>query len=130
MRSYWYTKNKFLWDSELKEVGDSIFYDLSDCPSVGDTLCSTPALKKVSEAYGTKVNVISKHPELFKHNPYVDKNYPAGGMNMDYIRDNFICHSSFYDIGKQNDKGVQFKHAHSDIRQFHAMLLGFQLFPE
>ncbi len=49
---------------------------------------------------------------------------------MDYIKENFIIHNSFYDIGKQNDKGIQHKHAHTDIRQYHAMLLGFQLFPE
>jgi ADP-heptose:LPS heptosyltransferase len=130
MRKYWHTTNKYLWDANILDVGDSIFYDLSDCPSIGDTLCSTPTIKKVSEAYGCKLNIISKHPEIFKNNPYIDKNYPAGGMNMDYIKENFIVHNSFYDIGKQNDKGIQHKHAHTDIRQYHSMLLGFQLFPE
>ena len=67
MRKYWHTTNKYLWDANILDVGDSIFYDLSDCPSIGDTLCSTPTIKKVSEAYNCKVNVISQHPEIFKN---------------------------------------------------------------
>jgi ADP-heptose:LPS heptosyltransferase len=42
---------------------------------MGDTLCATPALRKLSKAYGRKISVKSKYPSLFKNNPYVDSNF-------------------------------------------------------
>ena len=43
--------------------------------ALGDTLCSTPALRKLSKAYGCKISVKSKYPHLFKNSPYVDCNF-------------------------------------------------------
>lgn len=42
---------------------------------LGDTLCSTAALRKLSKAYGCKISVKSKYPALFKNSPYVDYNF-------------------------------------------------------
>ena len=41
---------------------------------MGDALCATPALRKLSKAYGAKISVKSKYPFLFKNNPHVDRN--------------------------------------------------------
>jgi hypothetical protein len=41
---------------------------------LGDVLCSTAALRKLSKAYGSKISVKSKYPALFKNNPHVDLN--------------------------------------------------------
>ena len=129
MRKIWHTRNEFLWNVPAQEVGDAVYFDLSECYSMGDALCSTPTIKKVSEAYGCKLNLITKHPELFKHNPYIKNTYHPESINFDYLRENFLIHSSFYNVGRQNDKGIQSKHARIDIRQFHAMNLGFNLLP-
>ena len=105
MRKIWHTRNEFLWNVPAQEVGDAVYFDLSECYSMGDALCSTPTIKKVSEAYGCKLNLITKHPELFKHNPYIKNTYHPESINFDYLRENFLIHSSFYNVGRQNDKG-------------------------
>jgi ADP-heptose:LPS heptosyltransferase len=104
-----------------------ICLDLSYCSALGDTICSTPTLRKVSESYQKKITVITKYPEIFKNNPYVDKIYSPSSVNIEYIKDNFIYHNSFHSVGKQNEDGVEFKHNNMDIRQFHATKLGFML---
>jgi hypothetical protein len=129
MRKIWHTRNEFLWNVPSQEVGDAVYFDLSECYSMGDALCSTPTIKKVSEAYGCKLNLITKHPELFKHNPYIKNTYRPDSINFDYLRENFLIHSSFYNVGRQNDKGIQSNHARIDIRQFHAKNLGVNLLP-
>lgn len=104
-----------------------VFLDLSESNALGDTICSTPVLKKLSETYQQKINVVSKYPAVFKNNPDVDKNYNVSTINMDFVRANFIVHNSFYNIGKKNERGVEYKHNRIDIRQFHAINLGFML---
>jgi ADP-heptose:LPS heptosyltransferase len=36
-------------------------------------------------------------------------------------------HNSFYNVGKKNERGIEYKHNMMDIRQFHAIHLGFML---
>jgi ADP-heptose:LPS heptosyltransferase len=66
-------------------------------------------------------------PELFKNNPYVEKSYKASSIDMTYIQSNYIVHNSFYLVGKKDERGVEMKHNMMDIRQFHAIHLGFML---
>ena len=37
----------------------------------GDTLCSTPILRKLSISYGEKFHVVTHNPIVFQNNPYV-----------------------------------------------------------
>ncbi len=104
-----------------------ICLNLSEANAIGDTLCSTPVLRKIYHAYNSKVVVITKHPDLFKHNPYVEKVYESNSINMDFINEYFITHNSFYENGQKNNRGVEFKHNTIDIRQYHAIKLGFML---
>jgi len=104
-----------------------ICLNLSEANAIGDTLCSTPVLRKIYHAYNSKVVVITKHPDLFKHNPYVEKVYESNSINMDFINEHFITHNSFYENGQKNNRGVEFKHNTIDIRQYHAIKLGFML---
>jgi ADP-heptose:LPS heptosyltransferase len=104
-----------------------ICLNLSDANAIGDTLCSTPVLRKIYQAYNSKVVVVTKHPELFKHNPYVEKVYESNSINIDYINEHFITHNSFYENGQKNNRGVEVKHNIMDIRQYHAIKLGFML---
>lgn len=68
-------------------------------------------------------------PELFKNNPSVEKSYKCTSIDWEYFEQNYIMHNSFYNMGKKNEKGVEYKHNRIDIRQLHAINLGFQLLP-
>jgi len=101
--------------------------DLSECNGLGDLICATPTIKKLHDAYERKIIIISKMPELFKTNPYVEKSYKAESIDRDYFKANYIIHNSFYLVGKKDERGVEMKHNMMDIRQFHAIHLGFML---
>jgi hypothetical protein len=101
--------------------------NLEECNGLGDLICATPTIKKLHDAYQRKITIISKMPELFKNNPYVEKSYKASSMDMMYIQSNYIVHNSFYLVGKKDERGVEMKHNMMDIRQFHAIHLGFML---
>ena len=101
--------------------------NLEECNGLGDLICATPTIKKLHDAYQRNITVISKMPELFKNNPYVEKSYKASSIDMTYIQSNYIVHNSFYLVGKKDERGVEMKHNMMDIRQFHAIHLGFML---
>ena len=101
--------------------------NLEECNGLGDLICATPTIKKLSESYGRKITVLSQMPELFKMNPYVEKSFKASSVDMMYIQSNYIVHNSFYLVGKKDERGVEMKHNMMDIRQFHAIHLGFML---
>ena len=62
-----------------------ICLDLSESKALGDTLCSTPVLKKLCESYNSKITVITNYPELFKNNPLVEKVYHSDNINLEYL---------------------------------------------
>ena len=101
--------------------------NLEECNGLGDLICATPTIKKLHDAYQRKITIISKMPELFKMNPYVEKSYKASSMDMTYVQSNYIVHNSFYLVGKKDERGIEMKHNMMDIRQFHAIHLGFML---
>lgn len=104
-----------------------ICLNLADCNGLGDLLSATPTIKKLHDYYEQKVMVISQFPELFKNNPYVEKSYKFKSIDFEYIQANYLVHNSFYNVGKKNEKGIEYKHNMIDIRQFHAIHLGFML---
>ena len=101
--------------------------NLEECNGLGDLICATPTIKKLHDSYQRNITVISKMPELFKNNPYVEKSYKASSIDMTYIQSNYIVHNSFYLVGKKDERGIEMKHNMMDIRQFHAIHLGFML---
>ena len=104
--------------------------ELQSCNGVGDLICATPTISKLRQAYERKVTVISPMPELFKMNPDVAESYKASSVDHGYFAENYIMHNSFYNVGKKNDRGIEYKHNRIDIRQFHAIHLGFMLRPD
>ena len=103
--------------------------NLSECNGLGDLICATPAIKVLSKSYGKPITVLSKMPELFKNNPSVEKSYKYSSVDVDFFAENYIMHNSFYNMGKKNERGIEYKHNRIDIRQMHAINLGFQLLP-
>lgn len=88
--------------------------DLTESRRLGDTLCSTPTIRKLYNSYGAKISVITKHRDLFVNNKYVDVIFDE--IN-DEIKNNYEVFNSFDVSYKSN--GVCYKHNTMDIRQFH-----------
>lgn len=103
--------------------------------AIGDLICATPTIRKISEVYNTKVIVFSHHPEIFENLPYVSESLDV----KDYItldkstelREKYDLHYSFWRMGQKislsDDRGIEMKHAMIDIRQYHAIDNGFML---
>ena len=96
--------------------------DVLGCRSLGDTLAVTPTLRKLYNSYGKKISVATHHSEIFKNNPYVDNIF---NEITDEIKNDYEVFVSF-NIG-YHPNGVCYKHNAMDIRQFHAINLGFML---
>lgn len=84
--------------------------------SVGDTLCSIPTIKKLSEVYSKNIHVFTYQPELLKNYPYIT------------LSDNYNIDEG--DTLIESFRPDKFVHTRTDIRQIHALSSGFQLFPE
>lgn len=110
-------------------MSKKILLNLSDCYAIGDTLCSTPTLRKLYQSYNSKIYVVTHFPEIFDKNPYVEKVYSTNTINLDYLKEQFIVHTTFDILGNKTERGVEYKHANIDIRQYHAISLGFMLSP-
>ena len=98
--------------------------------ALGDVLCSTPTIKKISQIYNRKVLVASWYPEVLHNNPNISESLNLNGLDQNQIYQKFDVQRTFDMLGKQDQRGVEFKHAACDIRQFHAKDLGFLLKPE
>lgn len=102
-----------------------ICIDVTGCRALGDTLCVIPVIRKLSKTYNRKVSVISNHSEIFKNLPYIENNFHNTPELLEEVRNNYEVLSTF-DISYRPD-GVCNKHNVMDIRQFHAINLGFML---
>ena len=111
-------------------MNNKVFLNLTECYSIGDTLCSTPTLRKLYESYKRKIYIITNFPEIFDSNPYVEKTYHPNTINISHLREQFIVHTTFDILGNKTERGVEYKHARIDIRQYHAVSLGFMLLPD
>jgi len=100
----------------------NVCLDISGCRALGDTLSATPTIRKLFISYGRKISVITHHPYLFENNPYVDVTYTS---LTDEILNEYSVFNSFNVDYHSN--GVCYKHNVMDIRQFHAINLGFML---
>ena len=96
--------------------------DVLGCRALGDTLAVTPTLRKLFNSYGKKISVATHLPEIFKNNPYVDNIF---NEITEEIKNEYEVFVSF-NIG-YHPNGVCYKHNAMDIRQFHAVNLGFML---
>ena len=112
---------------------DPAFYTAS--LAIGDCICSTPTVRKISEVYGTKVIVFSHYPEIFENLPYVSESLDVKDYTTldksESLRQRYDLHYSFWRMGRKvqlsDDRGIEMKHAIMDIRQYHAIDNGFML---
>ena len=100
--------------------------DVSGARALGDTLAATPILRKLYHSYNQKISIITHHPYLFSNNPYVDVVYNELTIQItEEQKEEYEIFNSF-NIG-YHPNGVCYKHNVMDIRQFHAINLGFML---
>ena len=95
--------------------------------SLGDTISSTPVVKKISECYDSKVNIVTHVEAIFKKNPYVKNIYSFEEFSKIKLNKKDQVLKTFLGAGTMNEFGVEKKHSIIDIRQFHAIDLGFCL---
>lgn len=106
--------------------------------AIGDCICATPTIRKLSEVYNSKVVVFSHYPDLFSRLPYVGRSEDVKEYitldKSEELRDEYDVHYSFWKMGQKvqlsDDRGIEMKHAIMDIRQYHAIDNGFMLLPE
>ena len=104
-----------------------VLLDLTECKALGDNLCASPTVKKLSESYNQKITIVTYYPELFSGNPHVEKTYFPNSVNFDFLQNTHIIHRTFDVLGNKSERGVENKHSRMDIRQYHAISLGFML---
>lgn len=102
----------------------------SSAAAMGDLISATPTIKKLADIYKSPITVISSHPYLFDNLPYVDESIRFDDYTEEQLSERYDLHKTFFLLGKQDSRGIEFKHAACDIRQFHAKDLGFMLTPE
>lgn len=127
----------FLHGKHSQIVYNFIDYNMSDLyikvhsPSLGDTIASTPTIRKLSKIYNKKINIITHVKEVFNKNPYVNKIYSFEEFEKLNIKiDKHKFFETFLGCGIKNQYNVEKKHNTIDIRQFHALDLGFMLLPD
>ena len=96
--------------------------DVLGCRALGDTLAVTPTLRKLYYTYGKKISVATHHPYLFSNNPCVDQIFTEVTDVLKETHEVFVSFNVGY-----HPNGVCYKHNTMDIRQFHAINLGFML---
>jgi len=110
-------------------MNKKIYYKIN-CTNLGDVLCSTPVIRKLSGLYNTKLNVINDAPEVLQNSPYINKIINSNDFNLNGLSGDYEYFESFVLPGKKNQFGIERKFNTFDIRQIHAMDLGFSLMPE
>jgi ADP-heptose:LPS heptosyltransferase len=105
-------------------------------PALGDTLCSTPTIRKVSNSYGFKVDVMTQRPDIFKNNLYVNNILEFIEDDVEGYDEVFETYNHCIKVNKNMnssefyDKPMEIKLMNFDARQLHAMGIGITLYPE
>lgn len=108
------------------------------CPALGDTLCSTPTIRKISESYGHKIDVMTRRPDVFENNPYIENIIEYSERDIDVIeyKEVFETYNQHYKLNKNMgnteyyDKPMEVKLSNFEARQLHAMGVGITLYPD
>tara|TARA_B100001123_G_scaffold444889_1_gene594920 strand:- start:1342 stop:3621 length:2280 start_codon:yes stop_codon:yes gene_type:complete len=100
--------------------------------SIGDTISGSPIVNKLHDIYKEKIDVYTHHKEIFKNNSKVNCVYDIEESSLETINHNYDennIHKTFMNVGNKIN-GIELRHNVCDIRQHHAIDLGFMLTPE
>lgn len=110
-------------------MNKKIYYKIN-CTNLGDVLCSTPTIQKLSELYNTKLYIINDTPEVLQNNPFINEIINSKDFDIKNIQGDHEYLQSFVLPGVKNEFGIERKFNTIDLRQIHALDLGFSLMPE
>lgn len=110
-------------------MSKKVFYKVS-ADTFGDTICSTPTLRKLSILYNQKITVINRHTEIFENNPYVYSVIHPDNFDKNKLTGNYEFFESCVLKGQKNQFGIERHFNNFDIRHIHSHDLGFNLMPE
>lgn len=102
---------------------------------MGDVLCSTPTIRKISQTYSQKIDVMTKRLDVYQKNPYVD-NLLTYGEKIDGYDEVFDTFHFLLKFNKPNskteftEKPMEIKMSNFEARQLHALGVGLTLYPE
>jgi ADP-heptose:LPS heptosyltransferase len=105
------------------------------CPALGDTLCASPTIRKISQAYGHPVSVQTHRPDLFERCPYIDQLYDFSVNVESQYEEIFETYNQWIKLnqGLANDKfrqkPMEIKLHNFEARQLHALGVGLHLYP-
>jgi FkbM family methyltransferase len=103
---------------------------------MGDVLCSTPTIRKISESYSQKIDVMTKRADVYKKNPYVSNilNYHTDEIKgYDEVFETFHFTMKFNKPNVKNEFSevpIEVKLCNFEARQMHALGVGLTLYPE
>ena len=110
------------------------------CAGMGDYFFTLPVIKKLSKSLGKKVTVISRHPQIFINNPYIETLHALSDKDsIDSIYEKFdlTSHNMVFELIPNHENANLNRNARVldnfflfDIRQSAAKDCGFQLTDE
>lgn len=110
-------------------MSKQIYYKINST-NLGDVLCSTPVIRKISKLYNTKINIINDFSEVLQNSPYIQKIISTNSFDKKNLINDDEFFESFVLPGQRNQFNIERKFNTFDIRQIHAHDLGFSLMPE
>lgn len=123
-------KNKNLTNSNTKKILFKV-----PSPAMGDTLCSTPTIRKLYESYGHKIDVMAVRDDVLKGSPYINNllKFENEVSGYDEVFDGFVRSvkvNKNMDAHTFHDTPIEIKLSNFEARQIHALSLGITLYPE
>ena len=107
--------------------GDKMVAIKINTPALGDTIAAIPTLRRLSQAYNNKkLTVFSSKPFLFEGHPLVHE-----VKKLEDSTEGYHVYNTFSNLltgrKQMGDEHVEFRYSNMDLRQFHAVSLGFTL---
>ena len=104
--------------------------------ALGDCICATPTIRKVSKSYGYKICVQTYLPHIFQNNPYIEDVYSYDDVVKEETFDEiYTTHNHWVRFSNSSDPDsfgdpVELKLGNYEARQIHALGVGIYLYPE
>ena len=113
--------------TQIRSLSSQVLH--MDSRAIGDTISGTPILNKLFDIYNEPIDVYTHHPEIFVNNPKVNNVIKIENNSLNMLSQNYEehnIHKTYVNVG-QKVNGIELKHNVCDIRQYHAIHLGFML---
>jgi ADP-heptose:LPS heptosyltransferase len=106
-----------------------------EASGMGDVLCATPTIRKISQSYSQKIDVMTKRLDVLEKNPYINNLLRSDEemQNYDEVFDTFhflLKYNKPNSKTEFSEKPMEIKMSNFEARQLHALGVGLTLYPE